>query len=183
VSDLPDEVLVEQARQNPQAYAGLVERYRHRIVTLAYRMLGDRDEAEDIAQEAFIRAYLSLPRFKSGLPWSPWIYRIATNLCLTALNRRKVHAGRQIELTLELEPGGLAIEPDRLFEQREMQAQIHQAVLSLPPNYRAAVVLRYIEDLSYEEIALTLNVPVGTVKNWLFRARKMLQTRIAQDQE
>lgn len=181
MSDLPDEMLVEEARRNPQAYSGLVERYQHRIVTLAYRMLGDRDEAEDIAQEAFIRAYLSLPRFKYGMPWSPWIYRIATNLCLTALTRRKAHAGRRMELMPDLDPGDPALEPDRLFEQRELQAQVHQAILSLPPNYRAAIVLRYIEDLSYEEIVSVLNVPVGTVKNWLFRARKTLQTRIAQD--
>lgn len=179
MADLSDEALVEQARTSADAYALLVERYRHRIVTLAYRMVGDRHEAEDAAQEAFVRAYFALPRFRPGAAWSPWIYQIATNLCLTMLRRRKGDRQRLVELTPEIDPHDPADEPELVVLQQEASETVQRALLLLPPNYRAVIVLRHMEEMSYEQIAALLGVPTGTVKNWLFRARQQLQTRLA----
>jgi RNA polymerase sigma-70 factor, ECF subfamily len=173
-----DEYLVEQARRGEQsAFAELVRRQQDFVFSLCFHLCGERGEAEDLAQEAFLRLYRSLPRFKVGSPLRPWLRKLTSNVCLDALRKQ-----RPATLTLE-DLGQSGREPrvgaaDELPEDaclgREARGDVQQALLRLPPDYRAALVLRYLEDLSYQEIAVALEVPVSTVETRLFRAKKTL---------
>ncbi|MFN8532263.1 MAG: sigma-70 family RNA polymerase sigma factor [Dehalococcoidia bacterium] len=173
--DGTDEYWVGRALRDPEAYAVLVERYQSRIYSLCWRMTGSADDAADLAQETFIRAYKSLKTFRLDARFSPWIYKIAVNLCL---NHRKGKATRP-ELSLDDQVHSGELSPERRAEQRELREQLTEAVAGLPPKYRAAIVLRHVHDLAYEDIAEALGVPLGTVKTWLFRARERLQQQLA----
>jgi RNA polymerase sigma-70 factor (ECF subfamily) len=173
--DGTDEYWVGRALRDPETFTVLVERYQARIYALCYRMTGSSDDAADLAQETFIRAYRGLKTFRLDARFSPWLYKIAVNLCL---NYRKGKAIRpEQELSETVHSGELS--PERCAEQRELREHLTAAVAGLPPNYRAAIILRHIHDLSYEDIAEALGVPLGTVKTWLFRARERLQQRLA----
>jgi len=173
-----DEVLVEQARRGNQAsFAELVRRHQNGVYSLCYRLLGDAAEAEDLAQEAFLRLYRSLPKFRvDALLW-PWLRKLTANVCIDALRKRKPAAMPLEDLGQDGgEPRvGAADElPEDAYLGREARLDVQKALLRLPPDYRAALVLRYLEDLSYQEVAEALGVPLSTVETRLFRARKML---------
>ncbi|MCL6647985.1 MAG: sigma-70 family RNA polymerase sigma factor [Chloroflexi bacterium] len=170
-----DEYWVGRALDDPEAYAVLVERYQTRIYSLCLRLTGSPDDAADLAQETFLRAYRGLKTFRLGARFSPWLYKIAVNLCL---NYRKGKA-TQPALPLHDQLRSGEVSPERQAEQQELRAQLLHAVDQLPPNYRAVIVLRHLHDLPYEEIAEALGVPLGTVKTWLFRARERLQQQLA----
>jgi RNA polymerase sigma-70 factor (ECF subfamily) len=137
-------------------------------------MLGERRAAEDQTQEAFIRAYQRLDRFDPQRPFGPWIRRVAANLCLNTLERRQ--------------PPGLALDDERdvplaapeqddpaaAREETEAAAEVRAAILDLPPRYRAVIELRHFQELSYDEIAAALHLPLSDVKSHLFRARRLL---------
>lgn len=173
--DGTDEYWVGRASRDPEAFGELVSRYQDRIFGVAVRLVGDREVAADIAQDTFLRAYRSLKSFRPDARFAPWIYKIAVNLCL---DERRVRAVRPVaELDDDLvdrEPT-----PERQTETLELRRELLSAIDALPPKYRAAVVLRHIQDLPYEDIAEALGVPLGTVKTWLFRGRELLQTRLA----
>jgi RNA polymerase sigma-70 factor (ECF subfamily) len=181
----PDEgLLIARVQQGDTAAFGeLVGRYQSRLYTLAYRMLGQREEAEDTVQEAFVQAFRALHRFRPGERFAPWIYRIATNLCIDALRKRRY---RQLSLdspVLEdadryryVAGGGNSPEEELLAA--DLRRWLERAVGALPPNYRAVVVLRHVQGLSYQEIAAVLGVPLGTVKTRLFRAREILRRQL-----
>lgn len=173
--DGTDEYWVGRALRDPDAFAVLVERYQARIFALCYRMTGSSDDAADLAQETFIRAYRGLKTFRLDARFSPWLYKIAVNLCL---NHRKGKALRPEQELDERLPASDHL-PERRAEQRELREQLTEAVAALPPKYRAAIILRHVHDLPYEDIADALGVPLGTVKTWLFRARERLQARLA----
>jgi RNA polymerase sigma-70 factor (ECF subfamily) len=166
-----DEYWAEQARRQPEAFAELVARYQDRIYNYAYRMTGSREDAQDLAQETFIRVYTHLDRFRVEERFSPWIYRIATNLCLNHLKRRRR------TMTLLPDPADLEgpSSPDSALAQSEERLVLQQAIMALPDHYRAVILLRHVDELSYEEIAQVTELPLGTVKTRLFRARELLQ--------
>ncbi len=170
-----DEYWVGRAIREPEAYEELVQRYQGRIYSLCFRMVGEPNDAADIAQETFIRAYKSLKTFRLDARFSPWIYKIAVNLCLNHRKSRATHP----EFALDESWPAANISPERQVEQRELREVLTEAVAELPPRYRAAVLLRYIHDLTYDDIAESLGVPLGTVKTWLYRARERLQDRLA----
>ena len=173
-----DEALAQRALTGRDAFGHLVSRYADKIFNLAYRMTGDRAQAEDLAQDAFLRAYRGLGGFKPGYAFGAWLYRIALNVCLT-------HLRRQATAVVEpLAEDGEAILDEtasvtELAERREVQQAVQQAILSLPPNYRAVIVLYHLEGRSYDEIAGLLHLPVNTVRTHLHRARAMLRERLA----
>lgn len=169
-----DEYWAEQARQTPDAFAELVARYQDRIYNYAYRMTGSREDAQDLAQETFIRVYTHLDRFRVEERFSPWIYRITTNLCLNHLKRRK----RNIPLLPDSADFDGPVSPDNALEASEERLILQQAILSLPEHYRAVILLRHVEELSYDEIAQATELPLGTVKTRLFRARELLQHQL-----
>lgn len=179
-----DEVLVRMCLEGEmRAFTDLVERYKEPIYNLAYRMLRHREDAEDIAQEVFLHVYRSLDRFDLSQRFSPWIYRIASNLCLDKLRKNR---GVTISLDAPLdEDGGLyrqvpdpAGGPAELTEQSETRMEIQDAIDALPEKYRLIVILRHTHDLAYEEISESLGLPLGTVKTRLFRAREILRRHL-----
>lgn len=169
-----DEYWVEEARVQPESFAKLVERYQNRMFNYAYRMTGSREDAQDLAQETFIRVYTHLESFRTEERFSPWIYRIATNLCLNHIKRRKRAATALPRLFFpeELES------PEGHLEETEERQVLQGAILKLPDHYRAVILLRHVEELSYDEIAHALGMPLGTVKTRLFRARELLQDHL-----
>ncbi|MBM3308149.1 MAG: sigma-70 family RNA polymerase sigma factor [Candidatus Eisenbacteria bacterium] len=166
------------------AYAELVSRYADLVHTIAARIVGEAD-AEDVAQEAFVRAHGALAGFRGDSKFSSWLYRIAVNRSLTHLKRRR----RRPE-PVDLGPGadGLALtlpsrgpDPERLVLDDEFRRRVRRAVGALPPRYRAAVTLFYLEERNYAEVAGALGIPVNTLKTHLHRARAMLREALADE--
>lgn len=159
-----------------EAFATLVERYGGRVYNIAYRITNDRDAAADCAQEAFIRAYRALHQYDPALPFGPWIYRIATNASLNHVQRWHAHEAPVEELPESVEPDEQGPESSAL--RREDLDEVLAAMADLPPHYRAALSLRYLQELSYQEVADALAIPLGTVKTHLHRARAALKVRL-----
>ena len=173
-----DERLIAKAQEGDlYSFDLLVKKYQKKIYFLAYRMVKNHDAADDMAQETFINAYSSIKSFKLGYSFYTWLYRICMNLSINYLKRQKFVIP---ESQFEEEVGPLEKEtknedPLNLLVQKEQERKIEQAIDSLPPKYKTVFVLRVYEDLSYEEIAQTLKISLGTVMSRLFRARERLQ--------
>jgi RNA polymerase sigma-70 factor, ECF subfamily len=171
----PDGDLVQRSRQgDPQAFGELVRRYQASVFNVCCRLLGERAAAEDLAQEAFIRAYERLSTFDAARPFGPWIRRVAANLCLNHLDRPP-----QPEQPLEDERAQPLAwpnsqDPAKLVEARQSAEALRAAILALPPRYRAVIELRHFQALSYTELAAALDRPLSDVKSDLVRARKLL---------
>jgi RNA polymerase sigma-70 factor (ECF subfamily) len=153
------------------AFGQLVVRHQQVVFNIAYRMMGNRQEAEDVAQEAFVKAYQALDRFDTQQPLAPWIRRIATN---TALNRIKQRRP-ETELDEEIFVTEQCPSPQAQTIAGEVSERLRAAVAALPPNYRAAIELRHFRGLSYQEMSEMLNAPLSDIKSWLFRARRKLR--------
>ncbi len=178
--------LVQRAQKGDQeAFAALVTEHQRYIYNLALRVLKNEEEALDIAQETFVHAWTALPNFRSQSQLRTWLYRIATNLCynrLPGLRRSLNDLGDDI--VSELPETDIAFDnPAQGFESRELRSYLHQAIDALDENYRLLISLRYQNELSYEEIASTLNLPLGTVKIGLFRAKEQLRRALETYQE
>jgi RNA polymerase sigma-70 factor (ECF subfamily) len=174
MSDASDAELVLQTRGGEiQAFGELVRRYQESVFNVCYRLAGERREAEDLTQEAFLRAFRRLDSFDETRPFGPWMRRLAANLSLNALQRRV-----PVELPLEEEhewiPGHGGGMPEPQAVQRERTAAVRQAIQGLPPHFRAVIELRHYQGLSYAEIAEALSLPLSDVKSHLYRARKHL---------
>ena len=159
-----------------EACETLVRRYQDRVFSLVYSIIGGTDQVEDIAQEAFLKAFRSLKSFRGGSSFYTWLYRITVNTALNALRSK----GRRQEASLE-DLGGLEflVDPDvgpaESAARRQLASRVREAIDRLDEQYRTIVYLRELEDLSYEEIAEVVELPVGTVKSRLFRARQHLK--------
>jgi RNA polymerase sigma-70 factor (ECF subfamily) len=170
-----------------QACADLVSAHQRMVYQLALHLLADHNEALDLSQEVFLQVFRTLPRFRAQSSLRTWIYRICVN---QAKNRqrwwRRRHRASQVSLDEhiqahgELASHGNGIQPDRVFGQRELAERLKQALLVLPFDQRTAIVLREIDGLSYEEIAFSQGVAVGTVKSRLARAREVLRAELRQ---
>jgi len=162
------------------AFDVLVARYQRIVYQLSYRMVGHVEDAKDIVQEAFLRAYRSLDNFRRGVPFSSWILKITSNLCIDHLrqrHRRPLSLEAGMEQGLELPDTQPSPEESYLLEERHRAVQ--QAMMELPERYRLPLILRHFHGLSVEEVARTLGQPVGTVKSNLFRAREQLKRSLA----
>jgi RNA polymerase sigma-70 factor (ECF subfamily) len=164
-----------------------VERHTPAVFNLAYRLTGDREEAADIAQEAFRRVFEALPQSRHDLPFKPWLLQIAVNLCRDWAKRRRAvplaslapmfdSAGEEEDAAESL-PDAAPL-PAEVLEADETREALQRAIAELPAGYRAVITLRYSEDLSYQEIATALGLPLNTVRTHLARAKKLLQTRL-----
>ncbi len=175
-----DETLwVMRARRGDEsAFSQLVEAYQRPVFNLCYRMLGDAVEAEDAAQETFIRAYTRLASYDPNRKFSSWMLAIASHYCIDRLRQRRMG----LVAWDELPPGNwlsdAQAKPEEVVLDREVQRQVRDLLNSLPPDYRAVVALRYWHELSYEEIADTLHTTVPAIKSRLFRARQMMVSRV-----
>ncbi|WP_018131481.1 RNA polymerase sigma factor SigW [Effusibacillus pohliae] len=180
--DLLEHKIVKRAQKGDRiAFAELVELYKDKLYNLSYRMLGNPHDAEEVAQEAFMRAYIHLKKYDSRHKFSTWLLRIATNCCIDRL--RKKQADYSLDAPLDEADGAdlytILPSPDTLPDDqvviREARLQLQAAIEQLPPAYRAVVILKYVEDLSLQEIADVLSVPVSTVKTRLHRGREALR--------
>jgi RNA polymerase sigma-70 factor (ECF subfamily) len=167
-----------------QAFAELVGLYQDKLYHMAYRMLNNRQEAEDVVQEAFLRVYNNLERYDDNMKFSTWIYRIATNLCIDRLRKRRPSYSLDAESSEFEGLDGYAMIPsdNRTPESEtllsETQRIIHQAMETLPPKYKTVMVLRYLHELSLQEIGDALGMPVTTVKTRVHRGREFLRKKL-----
>lgn len=171
-----DQELVARVLQGDgQAFAELVESYQQAVYNLAYRMLGDAREAEDAAQEAFLRAYQHLSSYDPERSFKTWLLSIVSNYCIDRLRKRRL-IWLSIEEPLPPHPALTSNmpEPEEAFVSKERDVAIQRLLASLAPEYRAAVILRYWYDMSYAEIAEMLGTTESAIKSRLFRARQML---------
>jgi RNA polymerase sigma-70 factor (ECF subfamily) len=194
--DLPDtdeateRRFIERLRAHDErAFNELVATYEARVFRLVLRMLGRRDEAEDMAQEVFVQVFKAITTFRGESKLGTWIYRIAVNLCK---NRSKYLARRHSDAQDELEPAaeraplsqakgvtfGDVSRPDHMVEGYQVEQIVRQAILEIDADFREVLVLRDVEDLSYEEIGEITSLPEGTVKSRIFRARAMLKEKV-----
>lgn len=166
------------------AFADIVEIYSNSIYQLGYRMLGNRHEAEDIAQEAFIRAYVNIKSFNQDLKFSTWLFRIATNLCIDRIRKKKPDYYLDAEvsgtdgLTMYSQLSSNTPLPETELESLELQESVQKEILKLPEKYRSVIVLKYIEELSLNEISEILDLPLGTVKTRIHRGREALRQQL-----
>src|SRR6185503_6827209 len=165
-----------------EVFAQLYERYYLRAYRLAYGMTGQREAAEDLTQEIFLRAYQKLGQFKGQSRFATWFYRLTVNRCLQHRQRAQKsieEAVEDLERAMPSQRDELVREAETALFQQQAQALIHKALLSLKPDLRMAVILRSLEGLSYEEIAERMNCSVGTVGTRLHRAHKLLAQKLA----
>jgi RNA polymerase sigma-70 factor (ECF subfamily) len=158
------------------AFSELVRRHQSVVYNVAYRLLGERGEAQDAAQETFLRAYRYLASYDPDKPLAPWLKRIATNLCYDRLKQAPSTPSLDEEAVRpppDPQPG-----PEAQTIQRERGERVHQEMLLLPPRYRVVIELRHFQNLSYAEMAEALKRPLSDVKSDLFRARKRLAERL-----
>ncbi|KAB2332169.1 RNA polymerase sigma factor SigW [Cytobacillus depressus] len=166
------------------AYAEIVEIYKEKVYMICYRMLGNRHESEDIAQEAFLRAYVNIHSFNINLKFSSWLYRIATNLCIDRIRKKKPDYYLDAEvagtdgLTMYSQIAADTNLPEEDLESLELQETIQREISKLPEKYRTVIVLKYIEELSLNEISKILDLPLGTVKTRIHRGREALRSRL-----
>ena len=182
----PEQHLIQRAQKGDQeASAALVTEHQRYVYNLALRVLKNEEEALDLAQETFVRAWTALPNFRGQSKFRTWLYRIVTNLCYNRLpNLRRSLTELGDDVIAELPETEIAFDnPAHGLESRELRSYLHQAVDRLDENYRLLISLRYQSELSYEEIATMLNLPLGTVKTGLFRAKEQLRRALERYQE
>jgi RNA polymerase sigma-70 factor (ECF subfamily) len=195
VADLDPDHAAEQdfirrlKSRDERAFNELVQAYEQRVFGLIYRMLGRRDEAEDMAQEVFVQVFKAIDQFRGDSKLSTWLYRITVNICK---NRAKYLARRHSDAQDALEPiaeraalheakgvtFGEVARPDHMVEGYQMEHIVRKCIVELDPDFREVLVLRDVEDLTYEEIAEVTGLPDGTVKSRIHRARSMLKARV-----
>lgn len=174
------------------AFADLVELYKDKIYHLGYRMLGNRQEAEEIVQETFLRVFRSLERYDESMKFSTWIFRIGTNLSIDRLRKRKISYSLDAEVVSDRDGEGsdwygmLASEdptPEEQILLSETQRRIRDAIETLPEKYKSVVILKYMEDMSLQEIGDVLGMPVTTVKTRVHRGREFLKKKLESKEE
>lgn len=172
-----DSVLIERILAGDTAcYAELVQKYQQRLFNTLLHMVGTREDAEDVTQEAFVQAYLKLATFQGHSALYTWLYRIAFNIAIT--HRRKQRPTHSIDYVREVlgdEPVEKGDGPTQRMEQREQVQQVHLALARVSEEHRAVLVLRELEGLEYDQIAGVLDLPIGTVRSRLHRARLQLK--------
>jgi RNA polymerase sigma-70 factor (ECF subfamily) len=180
--------LIRKLRERDErAFREMMEEYGDRVVNLTYRMLGNREEAEDLAQEVFITVFKSIDTFRGDAKLSTWLYRIAANHCknrIKYLARRHDRSRAELDDRIEGAPNGPSMgpraspRPDVQLEGAELEQVLQKAIADLDEDQRILVVLRDVEDLSYEEICAITELPEGTVKSRLHRARMALRKKL-----
>src|SRR6056297_2250230 len=180
-----DQLLVERVQQGDKAaFDILVGQYQHKIIKLVQRYVRDQDEALDVAQEAFIKAYRALASFRGESAFYTWMYRIAINTAknhLVSLSRRPPSSdidaqdAEQFQFDTRLKDRG---SPEHELLKEEIETTIHEAIADLPDDLRVAITLREMEGMSYEDIATTMDCPIGTVRSRIFRAREAIDGRL-----
>src|SRR6266508_2858413 len=181
-----DPSLIQRAQKGDQnAFAALVDEHQRYVYNLAFRVIKDENEALDLTQETFVRAWTALPNFRGQSQFRTWLYRIVTNLCYNRLpNLRRALNDLGDDAISEIAETDIDFDnPAHGFESLELRSYLYKAIDELDENYSLLISLRYQNELSYEEIASTLNLPLGTLKTGLFRAKEQLRHSLERYQE
>ena len=182
------ELIQQSCAGNMDAFEQLILQYERRVYTIAYKYMGNHEDASDMAQEAIIKAYQSIGSFRGDAAFGTWLGKITANQCLDELRKRKKRQTTSLEDTLELEEGSVkkeiespAATPEEHAIRQETASYMQMLISELKEEYRAVVILRELEGYSYEEIADILSCSLGTVKSRISRARLYLKERILAD--
>jgi len=168
MADFDEGALIERCRTGDDlAFGELVERYKNLVYGMVWRLAPDRSRTDDLAQEVFLKIYRGLPYFRGEARLSTWIFRIVSNVCAQA---RSESLGKT-ETVLAREPG----RQDSAFAELELRDRLDKAIAQLPENYRLLVAAHYLEGVQYEALAEALDIPLGTVKTHLYRAKRLLR--------
>ncbi|MGI6553814.1 MAG: sigma-70 family RNA polymerase sigma factor [Bacillota bacterium] len=183
--------LIEKSKQgNLEAFEELVILYEKQIYNVAYRFIGNHDDASDLAQEAFVRAFKSIKSFRGEASLKTWLYHIVANVCRDELRKRKRQPVVSLDAPIITEDGEMhrqqedwSFAPERIYERIEVQETVQQLLGELIPEYRLVLIMREIQGFTYEEIATQLGCSLGTVKSRINRARHALKNKIMENQE
>jgi len=186
-----EQLLLERSRSGDvAAFEILIEAYQKKIFNLAYRIVGNYHDAGDLSQEAFIRIFKSIANFKEQSSFSTWIYRITTNVCLDFIRKKKNRKVLSLDEEIHVKDGEMKRQaisddplPDEIVEKEELRGIVNSAINSLNEEQRLVISLRDIQGLSYDEIALVLDCPTGTVKSRINRARHALKNILLSKRE
>lgn len=192
MSPLKERILIRKLKEHDErAFSEFVAAYQNQVFNLVFRMLSNKQEAEDVAQEVFITVYKNIGTFRGDCRLSTWIYRIATNHCrnrIKYLSRRRVHEHQQYDEEIgKVQPKdnvagspttGTVERPDHMAEGHQMEKLVQRAIAMLDEDHRTVIVLRDIQNLAYQEICEITGLPVGTVKSRLHRARLALKEKL-----
>lgn len=179
---IDDSILISQALKGEQtAYGQLLKKYQGAIFSFIYKIIQEKNDAEDLAQETFIKAFSSLPLFNNEFAFSTWLFKIASNNCIDYLRKKRLKT-YSIDKPIESKDGTVPhdlpdpfINPETEYIESERRSQIDRAIARLPKKYQVIIVMRHKEEKSYEEISEALHIPIGTVKARIFRAREKLK--------
>lgn len=168
MADFDEEGLIERCRTGDDvAFGELVERYKHLVYGMVWRLTSDRSRTEDLAQEVFLKIYRGLPYFRGEARLSTWIFRIVSNVCAQDRAQRRAETS-----TDSIRDPGVA---DAAFADLELRDRLDKAIVQLPENYRLLIAAHYLEGVQYEALAEALDIPIGTVKTHLYRAKRRLR--------
>ncbi len=176
------EIIQRVIEGDQRAYAELVDRHKDKAMTLAVRMLKNRSEAEEALQDAFVRAYRALPSFEKKSSFSTWFYRIVFNVCSSVLNKRgsnnflSIDGENDDEIKIEIQSAD--DEPDVELESKEFSEIVRSEISTMEESYASILTMFFLQEMSYEEIISVTGLPLGTVKNRLFRARIQLRSAV-----
>ncbi len=176
-----DNDIIEQIRKgDARKYSLIVDHHKNQAYALAFRLVGEKREAEELVQDAFVRAFRSLDQFRGDAKFSTWLYRIVYNLCMTRVTRRRTRPD-SVDIREEMLDNVFVDEeagPDERMENDEYNTIVAEEIQQLPEKFKSAVTLFYLQEMSYEEMMTVLNLPLGTVKTNLFRGRNLLRERV-----
>jgi RNA polymerase sigma-70 factor (ECF subfamily) len=177
--------LIARAKAGDEiAYRTLLDKYERAVFTICLRMVRNRDEATDLAQDAFIKVFSMLERYNPSYAFSSWLFKITSNLCIDYLRKRRIEtfamdepiSGDKGDIQRQYEAPDP--DPETEYIRKEKMERLSEAIENLPPHYRIMLILRHQQNLSYEEIAESLDIPLGTVKARIHRAREMLKASL-----
>lgn len=185
-TQVSDQDLVSRAQKGSEkAYRELLGRYQRPVFSVIYRMIRDRERAEDLSQETFVRVFNNIDRYDPSYKFSSWIFKIATNLTIDSIRRKEldtvsIDGSRNAVTPDQIAATSITIastdeNPEELLEARQLGEEIEEAIGKLRPEYRAAILLRHVEGREYQEIAEILSLPLGTVKTYIHRGRNELR--------
>lgn len=176
-----DEALVTLTLEGQSAaFEEILRRYERQVYSLALRMMSNQEDANDVAQEIFIKIYNALPRFDSERKFFSWMYKIALNVCYTALKKRPPE-NTTLDNIIDFAPliPDRGVQPEIYSEMQETKGFVQQAISELPEKFKVPIILRYMHELSYQQIAEVMDLPVSTIETRLYRGKAILQKRLA----
>ena len=169
---------------NSEEFSKLIDKYKNMVYNLTYRMCNNLDDAEDLSQEAFLRAFQSLSRFNPSYKFSTWLYQVTLNIVRDRFKKKSLNC-LSLDAPIETDDSEIYLQhsdhtnnPEEIFAQKEKSRNVERAILSLPLTYREVIILRHLQNLSYSEISSILKIPTSLVKVRLYRARQMFKEKI-----